>query len=95
MRLKQLSHILSHHLPSDAILTRYIGDIFIIILPRYWLEDANQLALQLADKAKQLTSLAISTFCVQHLSEESDRQVIDRLLGEAMQLKKLKPSLAV
>ncbi|MFB2657824.1 histidine kinase N-terminal 7TM domain-containing diguanylate cyclase [Shewanella xiamenensis] len=95
MRLKQLSHILSHHLPSDAILTRYIGDIFIIILPGYRLEDANQLALQLADKAKQLTSLAISTFCVQHLSEESDRQVIDRLLGEAMQLKKLKPSLAV
>lgn len=95
MRLKQLSHILGYHLPINALLSRYIGDIFVVILPSYHLESASQVAEQLVDKVKQLTTLSINTYCIQHLSEESDRQLIDRLLNEAMLVKKFRSDMEV
>lgn len=95
MRLKQLSHILGYHLPINALLSRYIGDIFVVILPSYHLESASQVAEQLVDKVKQLTTLSINTYCIQHLSEESDRQLIDRLLNEAMLVKKVRSDMEV
>ncbi len=93
MRLKQLCHLLINQLPQEALLGRYVGDIFLVILPNMKIENALQLAKDVEMKAQSLISLSLHTSCLQHVSEESERQLIDRLFATLRKQKSLLTSI--
>ncbi|MBJ6922777.1 diguanylate cyclase, partial [Vibrio cholerae] len=93
MRLKQLCHLLINQLPKEALLGRYVGDIFLVILPNMKIENALQLAKDVEMKAQSLISLSLHTSCLQHVSEESERQLIDRLFATLKKQKSLLTSI--
>nr|MCO7021556.1 GGDEF domain-containing protein [Vibrio paracholerae] len=75
------------------LLGRYVGDIFLVILPNMKIETALQLAKDVEMKAQSLISLSLHTSCLQHVSEESERQLIDRLFATLRKQKSLLTSI--
>ncbi|MGL0815299.1 histidine kinase N-terminal 7TM domain-containing protein [Vibrio vulnificus] len=81
MRLKQLAAMLAAVIPSTAQLCRYVSDLFIVLLPDTGYENAKSLEGEIVRHAKQRLAVSLNSACVQHRSEESVKQVLDRLLS--------------
>ncbi|HFQ4931771.1 histidine kinase N-terminal 7TM domain-containing protein [Vibrio vulnificus] len=81
MRLKQLANLLSAIMPVNAVLTRYVSDLFIIVLPDTSFEQAQELEQEIIRQARSRLALSLHSACLQHRPEESMKQVLDRLLS--------------
>lgn len=92
MRLKQLAAMLGSVIPSTARLCRYVSDLFIVLLPGTDYQDAVKLEGEIVRDAQQSLTVSLNSTCVQHRSEESVKQVLDRLLSHKRSHKVVEPA---